>query len=269
MAGVSRLRKWVITVVGLAAGVLALLVWVPLWVVDALAAAFPAVVWKAETREAEVAITFDDGPHPVYTPQVLDILKRHNARATFFVVGRNVRRYPELVERIRAEGHEIANHTDSRRTTVRMDTASFVRSLEAAEATLEAAQASDTPSDNGSPPNGSPPNTTTPNTSAPRIKLMRPAGGLIKPEQLAAARERGYTVVLGSAYGWDGRRAPPAAYMRWVISKNLRRGAIVVLHDSGGGGDRTIAALDGILAAGSRRGLKWVTLTELLDSNQP
>lgn len=259
MAGRSRLGRWLISTAAVVAVVAGVVVWVPVWLVDALAAAFPEVVWKAETRDAEVAITFDDGPHPVYTPQVLDILKRHNARATFFVVGRNVRRYPELVERILAEGHQIANHTDTRRTTVRMDTESFLRSLEAAEAALQTAQADAGSSENGTP--GNAPN--------PQLKLMRPAGGLIKPGQLAAARQRGYTVVLGSAYGWDGRRAPPAGYIRWVIAKNLRPGAIVVLHDSGGGGDRTIAALDGILAAGNQRGLKWVTLSELLDNNQP
>lgn len=239
--------------------VLLVLAWVPVWVVDALAAAFPAIVWKAETERPEVAITFDDGPHPVFTPQVLDILKQHNARATFFLVGQHARRYPELVERIRAEGHEIANHTDTRRNTVRMDMESFVRSLEAAEATLELGsdQAPSAGSDRAPMSSG----------PVPRLKLFRPAGAWIRPSQLAAAQERGYTVVLGSAYGWDGRTAPPPGYMRWVISKNLDPGAVVVMHDFGRRANHSIAALDGILTAGEAKGLRWVTLSELLQEN--
>ena len=69
----------------------------------------------AANREAGkyIALTFDDGPHPVYTPEILDILKENNAKATFFVIGKNAKNYPDLILREKEEGHEIGNHTYS------------------------------------------------------------------------------------------------------------------------------------------------------------
>ncbi len=64
-------------------------------------------------KKKEIALTFDDGPHPKYTPKILDILKEHDAKATFFLVGRRVRQNPDIVRRIFKEGHDIGNHTYS------------------------------------------------------------------------------------------------------------------------------------------------------------
>jgi peptidoglycan-N-acetylglucosamine deacetylase len=74
---------------------------------------FPTVVWR--TGSNGIHLTFDDGPHPIATPRVLDILKEHDIRATFFLIGKNVQRYPDLVRRIHAEGHRIGNHTNNHR----------------------------------------------------------------------------------------------------------------------------------------------------------
>jgi peptidoglycan/xylan/chitin deacetylase (PgdA/CDA1 family) len=268
--GKSRRRKLIL--LAIAAGVVVLvLVWMPLWAVRAVSKAFPGTIWMAKTGEPLAAITFDDGPDPVYTPQVLDILKRHNARATFFLMGERARHYPELVARIRAEGHEIGNHTDSEKTTLYMSTERFEKSLLRAEETLrmkreveEAKEVKEVGDSRKSTPVSS-----TSSASPTSLKFLRPAGGLIRPAQLRAAREHGYTVVMGSAYGWDPVR-PPAAYIRWAIAKNLRPGAIAILHDAGGNRSNSVAALEGILAEGERKGLRWVTLSELLDSqNEP
>lgn len=69
------------------------------------------VVWEVPTKEKVVALTFDDGPDPDNTARILDLLKEHNAKATFFVIGEKVKRNPELVKREAEEGHELANHT--------------------------------------------------------------------------------------------------------------------------------------------------------------
>lgn len=240
--------------------VLIVLAWVPLWMVRALEWASPGIVWRAETREPLVALTFDDGPDPENTPQILEILARHNVRATFFLVGEHARQHPELVERIRVAGHEIGNHTDSLGTTFFMSADRFEASLLRAEQTLGL-----TGSDSaeglsaGSATAGQP-------QSPPRRKLLRPAGGTIRPSQLARAHSRGYTVVLGSSYAWDPAQ-PPTAYIRWAIGKNLAPGAIVVLHDAKGDRSNTVAALDGILADARGKGLRCVTLSELLAHN--
>jgi len=190
-----------------------------------------------ETWAPLVALTFDDGPHPVYTPQVLDILARFEARATFFLIGENARRHPELVARIRGAGHEVGNHTDTRGTTVLMSMRRFSDSLLRAEAALALSDA--------------------------EPKLFRPGGGWVRPAQLDLAVQRGYTCVLGSVQAYDPRR-PPAAYIRWVVSRNLGPGAIVVLHDAGGDRSNTVEALPGILEAGRAMGLRFVTVSELM-----
>lgn len=235
---VRRIRTLAVVVaMGLLIGPCALVTIQPFPLVRLLARIFPGVVWMVETDRPLVALTFDDGPDPLYTPQVLQILARHGARATFFLVGERARRHPELVERILGEGHEIGNHTDTTAMTFFLPTREFGEDLERAEATLR--------------------------LGAARPRFMRPAGGWIRPAQLALVKRRGYTCVLGSAYAHDTYR-PPSAYIRWVIRKNLRPGVIVVLHDAGGDRSRTVAALDGIIARARARGLRPVTLGELV-----
>lgn len=209
----------------------------PAAIVHLLARSTPRIVWRVETWAPLVALSFDDGPDPAYTPQVLDILARHQARATFFLIGENARRHPQLVRRIRDMGHEVGNHTDSRGPTVLMSMRRFSASLLRAEAALA--------------------------LEPTEPKLFRPGGGWIRPAQLDLARERGYTCVLGSVQAWDPKR-PPAAYIRWAIAKGLAPGAIVVLHDAGGNRSNTVAALPGILEAGRARGLRFVTVSELM-----
>lgn len=214
----------------------------PAGVVRLLARATPRIVWRVETWAPLVALSFDDGPDPVYTPQVLDVLARHQARATFFLIGENARRHPELVRRIRDMGHEVGNHTDSRGSTVLMSMRRFSESLLRAEAALRLSPADP--------------------------KLFRPGGGWVRPAQLDLAIQRGYTCVLGSAQAWDPKR-PPAAYIRWAVTRNLAPGAIVVLHDAGGNRSNTVAALPGILEAGRAKGLRFVTVSELMSAPRP
>jgi peptidoglycan-N-acetylglucosamine deacetylase len=95
--------------------------------------------------------------------------------------------------------------------------------------------------------------------------MFRAPGGVARSRQLKLARERGYTCALGSAYPHDPGR-PPLAYMRWLVEKNLAPGTIVILHDGIPDATRTIEALPHILAAGSRRGLRFVSIGELIEA---
>ena len=72
---------------------------------------YPKLITNVDTSERVVALTFDDGPHPIYTPRVLDVLAKHEAKATFFMVGESARKYPAIVKRVAMEGHVIGNHT--------------------------------------------------------------------------------------------------------------------------------------------------------------
>jgi peptidoglycan/xylan/chitin deacetylase (PgdA/CDA1 family) len=200
-----------------------------------------AIVWKVETTQPLAALTFDDGPDPVYTPQVLDLLGHYDAKATFFLVGRRARARPDLLARIRAEGHEVANHTETHGRTLWQRESRFEEELLEGEKTLGLAAA--------------------------RPKLFRPPGIWLRPSQQAAAGRHGYLTVLGSAYAYDPYR-PPTDYIEWVINKNLRPGAIVVLHDAGGDRTNTVSALPAILRAAKEKGLRMVTVSDLLGTVQ-
>lgn len=196
----------------------------------------PVGLWRGPRDVRTVALTFDDGPDPVYTPQVLDILERNNIRATFFLVGERARQHPELVARIRASGHEVGNHSDSWRSSRSLSPDEFERDLLRAEASLGLT---------GTSP-----------------KYFRPAGGLIGRAQIRIARQHGYTLVLATALPFDPYR-PPTGWIVTLVRRSLKPGAIVVLHDSGGDRSRTVAALPRIIAAAQRRGLGFATVSAM------
>jgi peptidoglycan/xylan/chitin deacetylase (PgdA/CDA1 family) len=236
--GRRRVRRTAVSLVSIAALAAFVLVWQPAFAYDGLQRLFPRIVWRVATAQPLVALTFDDGPAPDHTPKVLEILARHGAQATFFLIGDRVVAHPETVERIRAAGHEVGNHHYTLRSTLRMTDAEYVDGLRRTEEALK--------------------------LEGP-VKLFRPPGGRLRSGQLDEAVRRGYTCVLGSAYPFDGAH-PPARYIRWVVSKNLAPGTIVILHDGIADPSRSIAALPGILEAGRRKGLRFVTVGALLAS---
>lgn len=213
----------------------------PLWFLPVLERLTPNIVYRVRTRLPLVALSFDDGPHPTFTPQVLDILQRHDAKATFFLIGDRAVRQPEVVAAIRAAGHEIGNHYSNDVPTLAHSDATFLRNLEQTETTLGLDE---------------------------KPALFRPPGGLAWPRQIRLTRQRGYTCVLGCAYPHDPMH-PPVWYIRRLVEKNLIPGAIVILHDGISDPSRSLQALPHILEAARRKGLRFVSISELLDSAAP
>ena len=211
----------------------------PLWLLPALERVTPNIVYRVRTRRPLVALSFDDGPHPAFTPQMLDILQRYDATATFFLIGNRALRHPDVVAAIRAGGHEIGNHYSGNVPTLGHSDAEFVRNLEQTGAALGLGV---------------------------KPALFRPPGGIALPRQIKLAKARGYTCVLGCAYPHDPMH-PPAWYIRWLITKNLAPGAIVILHDGISDPLRGIEALPHILEAGRRKGLRFVSISELMRAN--
>src|ERR1700737_2492801 len=207
----------------------------PLTILPLLERLTPNLTYRVRTRHPLVALSFDDGPHPTFTPQVLDILQQHNAHATFFLIGERALRHPELVARINAAGHEIANHYFTDGSLLLHSDADFVRNLERTEQVLGI-------------------------TAAP--KFFRPPGGVARPNQLRLAQAHGYECLLGSAYPHDPIH-PPVWYIRWLVTKNLAPGTIVILHEGISNPTRTLQALPQILAAGRRKGLQFVSIGTL------
>ena len=234
-----RFRAWwraLLLLAGLLAMAAIVVVAQPLWVFDVLTSVWPQVVWRVRTDQPLVALSFDDGPSAEHTPRVLEILASHKAQATFFLIGARAAEDPGTVDRIRSAGHEIGNHCYTIRSITRGSDQEFVTNLLQTEAALRL---------QGDP------------------KLFRPPGGRFRASQLALAETHGYRTILGSAYPYDGSHPPPA-YIRWLATKNLAPGVIVILHDGIPDPSRMVGVLDGILAAGESKGLRFVTVGELL-----
>jgi len=243
----------------------------PLWMVPLLERMTPNILYRVRTEKPLVALSFDDGPNPEFTPQVLGLLEEYDARATFFLIGERAERNPELVRRILAEGNEVGNHWCRNGSVLLQPDKEFAEGLERTERAIGLAEGR---KDNSRGPSGSSGRDRRQNlggveaakaTSSRRTpKFFRPPGGVARPSQLRLAKERGYTSVLGCAYPHDPMKMP-VWYQRWLIEKNLAPGTIVILHDGIKDPTRSIETLRHILAEGKRRGLKFVSIGELVD----
>jgi peptidoglycan-N-acetylglucosamine deacetylase len=153
----------------------------------------PQLVYRVMTNQPLVALSFDDGPHPTFTPQVLDILERHGAKATFFLIGERALRHPDLVARIRRQGHEVGNHYFNNGSILAASETDFLDVLDRTERAIGI----------GGPP-----------------RLFRPPGGVAWSRQLELVQSRGYVCVLGSGYPHDPAR-PPVASIRWLTAAGV------------------------------------------------
>ncbi|MHC1560845.1 polysaccharide deacetylase family protein [Actinomycetospora sp. C-140] len=192
------------------------------------------VLFAVPTRAPRFALTVDDGPDPVTTPALLDVLARHGARATFFVLGERVERHPDLARRIVDAGHELGNHTWRDEPSWQLPEAAFRASLRATQETLAA--------------------------HGP-VSWFRPGSGWPSAPHLAIAEEAGLRCALGSAVAVAGSGAGTAGTAPWLDAV-VRRGSVLVLHE-GAGRAAVAATAEGLLARTARRGLTAVTLSEL------
>jgi peptidoglycan-N-acetylglucosamine deacetylase len=183
----------------------------------------------------EIALTFDDGPHPVFTPQVLELLHRYGVTATFFCVGLNVAAYPELVARIAEAGHVVGNHTWSHPYLPDLPQDELLRQVDATDAALRDAGTA--------------------------TRLVRPPYGARTPDALTWLAGHGYTTVL-----WDvdvGDWAVPGTDTVVAAATTATAGSIVLMHDAGGDRTQTVQALPVILGRLLDRGYRLVSIDEL------
>ncbi|RQD74624.1 MAG: polysaccharide deacetylase [Candidatus Syntrophonatronum acetioxidans] len=196
-----------------------------------------------------VAITFDDGPDPFYTPQILDILKEKEIKATFFMVGKHVELYPDIARKIVEEGHDIGNHTYSHRNLLFLDRERALEEIvKAEEAIIEA--------------------------TGERPRYFRPPRGLYSLAVRDIMEEREYKMILWSLSSRDWAEIS-AREITGHILNDVTGGDILLFHDSGGlvarvGGDRrnTVKALPRVIEELSQRGYQFVTVSELMELSQ-
>jgi peptidoglycan/xylan/chitin deacetylase (PgdA/CDA1 family) len=161
---------------------------------------YPKALWRMDRHERSVYLTFDDGPIPEATPFILDVLKRYGIKATFFMVGDNARKYPELLQRVIDEGHRIGNHTHNHLMGIRYSIHDYSYNVEKANAYL-------------------------------RTDLVRPPHGWMRLSQYAWL-SRKFKIVM-----WD---LVTRDYSKWMtaedvlnnVKKYTRNGSIITFHDS-------------------------------------
>jgi peptidoglycan-N-acetylglucosamine deacetylase len=187
-----------------------------------------------------VALTFDDGPHPEGTPQVLEILREAGAPATFFLAGEQVEQRPALAAEIAAAGHRVELHCHRHRNQLRLTPNQLLDDADRAVATIEDA-------------------------SGQEIANYRPPYGIFSYAGLRAIRRRGWRPLLWSQWGKDWKRSATADSIAQRCTASVRAGDILLLHDADyysapGSWVRTVAALPLILEELDSRGLKPISL---------
>jgi peptidoglycan-N-acetylglucosamine deacetylase len=214
------------------------------WSAPALAPVVPAVAdllgipRRLPPGQGGVALTFDDGPHPEGTPALLDLLGEANARATFFLIGEQVGRWPEIAGRIAREGHTVALHGHRHRNLLRVPPKALARDLERGADTIAAATG-----------------------TAPT--LYRPPYGIFSPAGLKLSKDRGYANLLWSRWGHDWRRSIAPERIATEVASDLQDGDVLLLHDADhysapGCWRNMLAAMPRILEAIEHGGLKAV-----------
>ncbi len=210
---------------------------------------FPTLYHQGEGGEHQVAITFDDGPSPQWTPKILDILKTANVKAAFFLVGANAERYPALVRRIVEEGHEIGNHTYYHPNLALCWPEHIRLELNATQLLLETI------------------------TGRATTLFRPPYAADTQPAQLSEltplqiAQDLNYLVVLENIDPQDWAK-PGADLILQRVKQQRRDGSIILLHDAGGDRSQTVEALPRILDWLHTRGDSVVPLSTLLGTTR-
>lgn len=206
---------------------------------------YPTLFRIGAAQDDTVALTFDDGPDPDWTPAILDILKAHQVKATFFVVGSEAERYPELIRRIIAEGHEIGNHTFTHPNLAEAPAPLIKLELNATQRLIESLTGRSTAL-----------------FRPPYNADSRPTD-LTELLPIGIAQSLDYMTILENVDPRDWQKPEKGALLDRVKAE-LPRGNIILLHDGGGDRSATVAALPAILDHLKERGDRVAPIHELL-----
>ncbi len=164
-------------------------------------AIFPSLVWKNATTEKKVWLTFDDGPTAEVTPFVLDTLKKNNVKATFFCLGEQIEKHPEIFQRIKAEGHDIGNHSFSHTNGFTTCTKKYLKDIEKCQNLI------------------------------PETKLFRPPFGNIYPWQISRLK-KDFKIIMWDVIAWDFDKNTSEEKCFLNVVNNVENGSIILLHDN-------------------------------------
>jgi peptidoglycan-N-acetylglucosamine deacetylase len=195
-----------------------------------------------------LALTYDDGPNDPHTLRLLEVLAKHEVKATFFLIGRYVESRPDIVREINAAGHSVGNHTFTHPNLIFSSTSEIRSQLERCTSAIEQA-------------------------SGVRVNLFRPPFGGRLPKTFRVTRSLQLEPIMWNVTGWDWN-APPADYIERKVAKQIRGGDVVLLHDGGHkemGADRaqTVIATDRLIPRYKSDGYEFLTVDEMKSSSTP
>ncbi len=198
---------------------------------------FPHYIWDFDTKEHVLYLTFDDGPTPIITDWTLDLLKQYNAKATFFCIGNNIERHPEIFNRLKEEGHGIGNHTYNHPSGWKTRSDSYLSEVIKTQSCIE-------------------------NDAVMGPKLFRPPYGQITNSQGKTLRNLGYRIIMWDvlAFDWMDTISKETCY-RNVITK-ATKGSIIVFHDSVKASKNMQYALPKVLKYFSEKGFEFRRIPE-------
>lgn len=206
-------------------------------------------IYRVKTNEKKIAITFDDGPSPVWTPQILDELKKANIKATFFMIGHHIKKYPDIAKRVAREGHQIGNHGYAHSVLFYYTPDELEEDIKYSEYIIK-------------------------EITGQTTTCFRPPKALITYREKEKIKSMGYRIVLWSLNSKDWVTFDDKYIVRYIL-RNIRNGDIILFHDSGGvfkteGGNRseTVTTIPLLAEKLKERGFKLVTIDELLDGQK-
>jgi peptidoglycan/xylan/chitin deacetylase (PgdA/CDA1 family) len=162
---------------------------------------FPSLVWRKENSENNIWLTFDDGPSPEVTPYILQVLKHEKIKATFFLVGEQIEKFPNLVNDILSDGHLIANHSYSHKNGWLTSKEKYLKDIENCQELI------------------------------PQNKLFRPPYGKITTAQISLLKEK-YKIILWDVLSWDFSKKTTPKRVKQNVLKNTKNGSIIVFHNN-------------------------------------
>ncbi|GAQ86599.1 polysaccharide deacetylase [Klebsormidium nitens] len=201
---------------------------------------FPSVLFLWPTKSKVVALTIDDSPHDAVTPEVLDVLQEHDCKATFFIIGSYLDKWPHLVDQMHKEGHELGNHTMEDTASWKLSKDELERQLLETDSRLQ------------------------PYWGANSIKWFRPGHGWFTQSMMTTLRKHGYRVALGSLFPHDPFFVDQGPLIAKYLLARVYPGAVIILHDGKPSRRQLIDALKILLPELKRRGYKVVTLSSLV-----
>lgn len=206
---------------------------------------FPGCLWSGASNHRAIALTFDDGPHPLYTGQLLDVLDRYSIPASFFWLGACVNRSPDLARAIYKRGHGLGIHGYDHRSFPSLTTAQLQQSLQATQEAIASACG----------------------LSPTSIRDVRPPNGLFTPQTLKLLQQWNYRTVMWSVVPEDWVRPGISVVVQRVLEQ-VENGSTIVLHDGACGGEdvATITAL--VVPQLLQQGYQFVTIDTLWQQAQ-